>query len=114
MEPVRVRLYGIFWVTKRRYILQLILAAVLLAVLVTVSVRWQEVRPRVIQAEMPWLNVTVPFLDASPWIILAVTGLQVLEAFYVFRAFARKEREGPTAPPAPKETPTPAENSPPG
>jgi hypothetical protein len=93
-ELVRVRLYGLVSLTKGRYLLQLAVAVVLAAGLLALWwFRWPEVRRALLAAQSPVMDKAVAFGDAAPWVIGAPAVLQAVEAFFVLRAFRRKEEE---------------------
>jgi hypothetical protein len=106
-EPVRVKLYGFFSTTKRRYVAQVVVAAVMVVFL---FVAWlffhQALRGRLQALSTPLLDLVVKVWDAAPWIVLTLAVLQVIEAYFVFRAFARKQVAAPAAPsPPPQASP---------
>jgi hypothetical protein len=112
-DPVRVRLYGIVSLTKRRYLAQLAVAVVLAAGLMALwYFQWPAVRRHLLAIGTPLMNRAVDFWDAAPWVIGALAVLQAVEAFFVLRAFRRKEAEargaapaGPEGPPFPSDKP---------
>ena len=102
MEPVRVKVYGLFAWTRRRYFVQSVLdfvsgAAVLLFWLLV----WPGMKQNVMRFDPPptHLIVVVAVLDQVPWILLAATAVKVFEMWIVLRRFARKEAEQLAAPP---------------
>jgi hypothetical protein len=89
MEPIRVRLYGVFSTTRKRYLkIQAFVFGLLIALLI---VAWQYPNPRFglderrTPAEILW------FLDHLAWLVLAVIVLEALETFVALRQFARRE-----------------------
>jgi hypothetical protein len=104
--PVRLKLYGLVTVTRRGYLAQLAVAAVLLIGLLVVWVG----SPRDRQPKAPTRTEAVVWglLDSLPWIVLALGVLFALEAFVVLRRFARAEaaQRARAAEPQPG-TPTP-------
>ena len=94
--PVSVRLYGFVPMTRRRYVFQLVVAGVVAAAMLLVWwLRWPEARQLLVGSpENRWL---VRLGDAAMWVVVGAVALQALEAFFVFRALAKKEREGPPA-----------------
>ena len=94
-DPVRIKLYGMF-TTKRRYVVQLIAAAVMMAFLLVAWLRFRhELRDQLRALKVPILDAAVAVWDLVPWIVAVLFVLQVLEACYAFRAFARKRAETP-------------------
>ena len=96
MEPVRIKYYGLFWMTKRTYFILLLGIAFLVAVLfasfavvgMVPPVRWPG-QPLVLRQPgiFPWVvNNFYP-------IILALLVAQALDVLFVVRAFAKKEAE---------------------
>lgn len=94
MPPVRLKLYGILWMTRRRYVQQLVLAAGFAAgFFVLWWQMWPGNRGLFDAAESPALERFIWIMDHAPWILLGVALLQFLEAYLVLRAFRRKEAE---------------------
>lgn len=90
MEPVRVKVYGLFSVTKEKYILQLVLTVLFAGLLVYIA----QSAPRMDQRQAPpEYAALVWYLDRAPYVAAAILGLVTVEAYFVFRAFARKEAE---------------------
>ena len=95
MEPVRVRVYGLFPLTKRRYLGQAV-AGVVATLLVFVGwwFAWPPMRDRLTRPGLPpsaIRDVIVAVMNNVPWILLAVLVYKGIEVFFVLRAFARKE-----------------------
>ncbi len=100
MEPVRIKLYGLVWMTKRSYVTQLVAAGLLLAGLLFIWVALPPLpspappSPRGDGEELPasakwgWL-----LLSNIPWVVLLLAALFALEAFIVLRRFAREEEK---------------------
>lgn len=92
MEPVRIKLYGLIRVTRRAYLFQLGLTALLLAVLfvtwylLLVNVRLEPADrlPRAVQFVFVVLNLL-------PYVVPILAGLFAIEAVLVLRQFARAE-----------------------
>ncbi len=96
MEPVRVKLYGLFSMTRRRYLAQLVLSGLLIvALLVVWLVHWTSTRQQAHALDLPSLRRVVLLLDLLPWIALGLCVLQAIEAVIVLRAFARKQAQQP-------------------
>jgi hypothetical protein len=88
--PIRIKLYGIFPITKRGYIAQLVVMAVLLVLLL---IAWGRI-PRTddILHRLPAeYQLIVAFLRWIPWMVLGFALLITTEAFFVLRRFAREE-----------------------
>ena len=92
-EPVRVKLYGFYSITKRKYVAQVVVAAVMIAFL---FVAWlifhQSLRDRLLALSVPVLDTVVKVWDTVPWIVLTLAVLQVIEAYFVFRASPASSR----------------------
>jgi hypothetical protein len=92
--PVQLKLYGLVRVTRRGYLLQLLLAAVLL---VGLLVLWFRLPPEDAGADLaaasPALAFLLRLLYHLPWVVLVLGLLFALEAFLVLRRFARVEKE---------------------
>jgi hypothetical protein len=112
-QPIRIKLYGLFPTTKRRYVVQVVVAAVLMAFLLITSLALRnDLRTRTQPLGVPLLDMAAAFWNMVPWIVAVVAVLQVVEAYFVFRAFARKRAEAPPAPP-PETPPAPPAEAPP-
>ena len=107
MEPVRVKLYGLFSLTRRRYLMQLVVGGVLMAVLLGLWLfHWLRLREQVRGLDLPSLDWVITLLDLTPWLVLIIALLQSIEAYVVLRAFARKQAaSSPSQPPGPSQTP---------
>jgi hypothetical protein len=109
MEPVRVKVYGLFKRTRKRYLID---SAIGLAALAAVFLAWFPVWPALRDrietgrhnlgwTELPtWMRLTVAVLDVLPWILTATALFKCLEMFLVLRCFARKEAEQARQPPS--------------
>jgi cyanate permease len=102
VEPVRIKLYGLFPHTRQRYVVQLVIAFALMTILL---VGWWLLRPSFHEHTQghsyPGIERLKAFFNAIPWIVLVIAGLQSLEAFIVLRLFRRMEAEQQVpAPPA--------------
>jgi hypothetical protein len=102
MEPVQVKLYGLFKRTRKRYLIDAVLG---LATLAAMFIAWfplwpilfariEKGRQNLGWVEHPgWMKVIIVFLDVLPWILAAAALFKCLEMFLVLRCFARKEGE---------------------
>ncbi len=90
MEPVRIKLYGLFPITKRRYVRQLVLTLLLLAVLMGMWWYLPLLLPpeRAVPAHLEWALWGLRNLH---WIAAALGGIVLVEAVLTFRAFAHAE-----------------------
>jgi hypothetical protein len=90
--PAQIKLYGLFPTTRRRYITQLIIAVLLVTVLLSYwFIYWLGARQQARDLDIPALNRVAYWLDRTPWIVLVYAIAQTIEAWFVFRAFARKQ-----------------------
>jgi hypothetical protein len=92
MDPVRIKLYGLFPTTRRGYVRQLVVAGVLCLGLLTFRL---SLPPSAVHEDLlrnqPALVLIVRFWTYIPWVVLGLFALIALEAFFVFRKFARAE-----------------------
>jgi hypothetical protein len=102
MEPVRVKIYGLFSRTRKRYLTDAALGlSALVGVLIAWFFLWPNLRNRIEEGrqhlEPPvlplWMQITVVVLEVLPWILTATAVFKCLEMFLVLRCFARKEDE---------------------
>jgi hypothetical protein len=109
MEPVRIRLYGLFPTTRRSYVLQLVLAAVLCAGLLIFRLVMPPFPvPEELARKEPSHVLIMGFWSNMPWIVLGLASLQAVEALFVLRRFAREEalqQAGPAASQLPNPNP---------
>ena len=93
MEPVRVKVYGLFSLTKRRYLTQAVTGVAFVVLLFAGWwFGWPPLRDRLTQAAVPesaFRDFLVVVLDNVPWILLAVLVYKSIEVFFVLRAFDR-------------------------
>lgn len=102
MSPVRIRLYGLFPVTRRRYLLQLAVAGICVVVLLGLHLLFSPaVRSHLLDQRSEASLRFLAFWQALPWLVAALAGLQLLEALIVLRRF----RDLRTASPDPVPTP---------
>ena len=94
MTPVRVKLYGLIPITRRRYLTQLVVALVLSsALLLAWWLYWPTVRGSLEASRSDVLDGVVRFWNVAPYLILGIVALQLIEAWVVLRRFRRKEAE---------------------
>ncbi|MCI0455808.1 MAG: hypothetical protein L0Z62_02350 [Gemmataceae bacterium] len=87
--PVRVKVYGLWSVTRRGYLTLLVLGLLLLLGLLAF---WLLVPlPAVAAAAPAGGGVLVWVLANLPWLILAAVLLEGMEAVYILRRFRREE-----------------------
>jgi hypothetical protein len=93
VEPVRVKVYGLFPRTRRRYLIETTLG-VFLALLLLAAwwFGWPQLRQRLVHLDLPpRMRVIVAVLDQAPWLLLAAVLWKGMEVYFVLRAFARRE-----------------------
>jgi hypothetical protein len=103
-EPVRVKVYGLFSLTRRRYLKQAVAGGFYLCVLLAAWwLGWPVLRERLARGELPRaMALTVAILDNGPLILLAAALYKAAEVYFVLRLFARKEALQAASPPSPK------------
>jgi hypothetical protein len=109
MEPVRVKLYGLFWRTRTRYLID---SGIGLAVLGAMVIGWFSCWPPLkdkleviehhqIQAGKPplppYMQITIAVLNVLPIILGATALYKGMEMYFVLQNFARKEAESKKA-----------------
>lgn len=107
MEPVRIKLYGLFSMTRRRYVTQLIVAVFVVVLYISFWwLVWPGMRAQLEGIPDPAAARVVAVFDAIPYILLGVGLLQAIEAVFVLRMFrARDAQQQPQAPPAQDASP---------
>jgi hypothetical protein len=90
MEPVRIRLYGLKSVTRRGYLVQLIISIGLLLALLVIGFVMPPLPAEEVN-DRPSLVMVTTLLNHLPWIALVLAILLGLEAVLVLRRFAREE-----------------------
>jgi xylose isomerase len=92
---VRVKVYGLFPRTRRRYVIEAATGAAFGLFLFVAWWRgWPQLRQRLVALELPpSLRLIVAILDQTPRILLAAAVWKGMEAFVVLRSFARKEAD---------------------
>ena len=94
-KPIRIKLYGFLWLTKRGYIL---LMTVGVALLVGLLIAWLVIPfPAELPREAPpnsqmWFGVGKMVWKLLPWIALAGAVLEGIESYLVLRRFAQEEK----------------------
>ena len=95
MEPVRVKVYGLFSLTRRRYLIQAIAGvATAMVVLIAWYFAWPPMHERLTRPELPpsaFRTFLVAVLNNVPWILMAALAYKMAEVYFVLRIFARKE-----------------------
>jgi hypothetical protein len=84
-------LYGLFNVTRRAYLVQVTVSAVLLGFLLIVWLKRPALPPTSGRDVPAGLARLLLLLNAIPWIVLGLAILITLEATWVLRRFAREE-----------------------
>lgn len=94
LEPVVVKLYGMVRLTRKRYVLQLVVA---LVCVVGLLIGWFVFRSRVDHylrnRPVEVVRHLIMIHTAFPWVVGGLGLLQILEAAIVFRLFRKKEAE---------------------
>jgi hypothetical protein len=104
VQPVRVKIYGLFSFTRRGYLREAIVEGLLLVAVVSVWVLgWEDCRKTLLllEPQTPWTTRTIALFDVLPWILLGAVLAKALEMTLVLRAFARKEQAARLAASAP-------------
>ena len=96
MGPVRVKVYGLFPLSRRRYLFQAACGAVCWVALFVVW--WMfgpELNERLMKVKQTtWVAIVRSVLVAAPWILVGVAVLKLVEMTIVLRYFAAKEAAG--------------------
>jgi hypothetical protein len=108
VQPQRVKVYGLFPRTRRRYLIEAASGALFgLALLIAWWLGWPQLRQHLVTRELPPLmQLIVRVLEWAPWILLAAALGKGMEVLFVLRSFARKEaldHKTDSIPPTPTE-----------
>ena len=106
VEPVRVKVYGLFPRTRRRYLIETAMGGIFALILFAGWwFGWPQLRQRLVHLDLPPLmRVIVAVLDQAPWLLLAAILWKGMEVFLVLRAFARREAQKQVTDPTPPTT----------
>ena len=97
--PIRVKVYGLFPRTRRRYLTESFLGLSMAALLGGLWwLGWPTLRQRLDQLELPAVGLGIKMvLQKAPWILLGAGLLKLVEMGLVLRCFARQETADSTA-----------------
>jgi hypothetical protein len=97
MKPVIVKLYGLFPITKKRYVFSMVFSVVVVAL----SVGWARFK---LDLPFPWENEPFPkalgeiwLARNFYWLVLGGLVLGLVDSIVVFRRFAKASQEPPSA-----------------
>jgi hypothetical protein len=96
VEPVRVKLYGLWSRTRRGYLTQSVVEALgVVAFLSLWFLGWDAIKPKQERYERipPAVKVAVAVVDQTPWIVLAAIAVKAVELWVVLKRFTAKEEE---------------------
>jgi hypothetical protein len=100
VEPVRVKMYGLFSLTKRRYLGQAVSGAIGAAIVFGGwFFAWPPMLKGLTRPELPpsaFREMIVVVLNNVPWILLAALVYKAIEVYIVLRIFGRKEAAAKT------------------
>jgi len=116
MELPRVKLYGLFPVTRRRYLVQSVVEWLGVIALVAVWFwGWPALSRRLDVDKLPPVMASIRAVLANvPWIALGLAVFKIFEMFLVLRAFARRTPSPDGTKPDGQTTRTPIPGSGPG
>jgi hypothetical protein len=100
---VRVKVYGLFPLTRRRYLWQAAFGGLGLSLLFAVWLAaWPQIAERLPHVRLdPWAAAVVAVVAQTPWILLALALFKAVEMWFVLRLFAVREAEQRKAAPPP-------------
>jgi hypothetical protein len=95
VEPVRVKVYGLFSRTRRRYLIEAIAGVgSAMVLLIAWYFGWPPMHERLTRPELPpsaYRTLLVAVLNNVPWILMAALAYKMAEVYVVLRILARKE-----------------------
>jgi len=94
VEPVRVKVYGLFSLTRRRYLAQAAAGAVCAFLMLAAWwLGWPWLRARLAPLPVtPTVRLILAVLERAPWLLLAALLCKGAEMVIVLRRFSRKEK----------------------
>jgi|SRR5262245_57325242 len=98
MQKVRVKVYGLFSLTKRTYLVMQCVGLGLVVFLFALGVCLPRPKPARGELLPPLAVVVIRLLDALPWLALWFLLAGAAETWIVLKKFARKEAEQRAAP----------------
>jgi hypothetical protein len=102
--PVRVKVYGVFNLTRRAYLTIEVVGLLVVPALLLTAYLLPRPRPGPGGVLPPWKAWLAWFLDLTPWLALLVLLVEPVEIYLVLRRFARKQAEQPIAPTTPPQS----------
>lgn len=97
VEPVRIKLYGLFWRTRRGYVVQSIVELIYAAGLLLIwLLKWRSFRDQLMLQEMDhatYILVILAVLNEVPWILLIAVTIKIIEMWIILRRFAEKQAQ---------------------
>jgi hypothetical protein len=97
VEPVRIKLYGLFTRTRRAYILQSMVELLYAAGLLLIWwLKWPSFREHMTHQEMDhptYILVILAVLNEVPWILLLAVTIKIVEMWIILRRFAEKQAQ---------------------
>jgi hypothetical protein len=99
-EAVRIKVYGLFELTRRRYLIQAGCGALcIVGLLLAWWLGWPALRARLRRVDLPPVMVVVSqVLEHAPWVLIGAAVYKAVELVVVLRLFARKARAAASAP----------------
>jgi hypothetical protein len=92
--PVRVRLYGLVSMTRKRYLLQVAVFVLLAGVVLALWwLFWPARREELRKVPSLRSHRLIQALNLTPVVIFGLLAIQATEVYFVLRRFARKEAE---------------------
>ena len=110
MPPVRVKVYGLFGMTRRTYLVCQALTLVVGLAALAFAMSW---RPVAVSLPTDRQRFFLTLFQLFPWLVLLILLLGALETWLVLRQFARKQAEADRASSPPLAAPGAAAEAPP-